>query len=504
MPIASPLPSGTVTFLFTDIEGSTRLWENYPELMQVAVARHDALVHQAVERHHGTVFKTTGDGIAAVFATAFDALHAALTAQQALLMEPWPDSVPLRARMGLHTGVAEQRNNDYFGPVLNRTARLMSVGHGGQTLLSATTQELCRDTLPPLVRLHLLGEHRLKDLIRPETIFLLVHPTLPDPVSFPPLKSLDNPAMPHNLPRQITSFIGREKQLAEVTVLLSHTPLLTLTGSGGTGKTRLALQVAADMLDPGRFPDGAWMVELAPLSDPALVPQAVAHVLGVQERLGQPLTQTLSDFLKAKRLLLLLDNCEHLIQSCAMFASELLRSCSGVTLLATSREPLNIRGEQIYRVPSLSLPDLKSVQTLTLDSLSPFEAVRLFIDRAILAHPGFTVTNANAPALAQLCYRLDGIPLAIELAAARVRSLSIEDINARLGSRFRLLTSGDRSALPRQQTLRALIDWSYDLLSENEKILLGRLSVFAGDGHWRRQRQSAGSPPSKTGRFSTC
>ncbi len=468
------LPDGTVTFLFTDIEGSIRLWDEHPQAMRPALARHDALLRQAIEDNDGAVFKTVGDAFCAAFAIAPDALAAALAAQRALHAEPWPEVLSLRVRMALHTGAAELRDEDYFGPPLNRVARLLSAGHGAQALVSAAAQELIRDALPASCSLLSLGEHRLRDLSRPETVFQLLHPDLP--AEFPPLKSLDNPQLPNNLPEQITSFIGREKDIQAVKSLLDKTRLLTLTGSGGCGKTRLALQVAADVLED--CPDGAWFVELASLADPALVPQTVAQALGVREEPGKPLMQILAAALKAKRLLLVLDNCEHLLAACAQLVDTLLRSCPGVRVLASSREGLGIAGETVYRIPSLSLPDLK--QRATPQSLSAYESVRLFVERAMAALPAFAVTNQSAPALAQLCVRLDGIPLAVELAAARVRSLSVEDINNRLGHRFRLLTGGSRTALPRQQTLKALIDWSYDLLSEQEKTFLARLSVFAG------------------------
>ena len=467
-------PTGTVTFLFTDIEGSTKLWEQHPDAMRPALARHDDLLRRSIEASGGYVFRTVGDAFCAAFPTASQALAASLFAQLALAAEPWETETPLSVRMALHTGAAEERGGDYFGQPLNRVARLMAAGHGGQVLLSEVTHGLVRDALPPNVSLSDLGRHRLKDLGRPEQVFHLRHPSLP--AEFAPLRSLDNPALPNNLPQQTTSFIGRERQVAEVEALLGKTRLLTLTGAGGSGKTRLSLQVAADLLDGEG--DGVWLVELAALSDPALVPQAVADVLRVKEQAGQPIRRTLVEALKPKRLLLLLDNCEHLISACASLAADLLRACPGVHLLASSREPLNVAGEQTYRVPSLSMPDPKQAQTA--EGLSQFEAVRLFIERAQAVQPSFAVTNANAPAVAQVCLRLDGIPLAIELAAARVRSLSVEEINARLDSRFRLLTGGSRVALPRQQTLRALIDWSYDLLTAQEKLVLLRTCVFAG------------------------
>ncbi|MSP12304.1 MAG: adenylate/guanylate cyclase domain-containing protein [Chloroflexi bacterium] len=474
----SDLPSGTVTFLFSDIEGSTRLWQQHPEAMKTALARHDTIVRSTIESHDGYVFKTVGDEFCAAFPTALPALAAALAIQRALTAEDWtagaglPRPAAIKVRAALHTGAADVRDGDYFGATLSRVARLMAAGHGGQTLLSAATQELVRDNLPADVTLQDLGERRLRDLVRPEQIFQLVAPDLPS--DFPALRTLD--AFPHNLPVQLTSFVGREKEMAEVKRLLTKTHLLTLTGVGGTGKTRLSLQVAADLLDT--FPDGVWLVELAPISDPALAPQAVAAVLGVREESGRPLLATVTDYLRAKSLLLILDNCEHLVAACAQVAETLLRACPHLKLLATSREALGIAGEVPFHVPSLSLPDPQHLSAVA--ALSQYEAVRLFIERATTVKPDFTVTNQNAPAVAQICHRLDGIPLAIELAAARVRAMSVEQIANRLDDRFRLLTGGSRTALPRQQTLAALIDWSYNLLSEEERILFRRLSVFAG------------------------
>lgn len=470
------LPVGTITFLFTDIEGSTKLWELFPNDMPVALARHDALLRAAISENNGYIFKTIGDAFCAAFSTAPEAMLAALAAQHAIHNETWSVSAPFRVRMALHTGTAEVRDNDYFGQPLNRLARLLSVGHGGQILLSLAAQELVRDGLPVGVSLRELGTHRLKDLARPETIFQLCHSALTN--EFPPLRSLDNPSLPNNLPEQVTSFIGREKETAEVRELLSRVRLLTLLGSGGCGKTRLSLQVAAELLE--EYPDGVWFVEFAALTDPALVPQAVAKVIGVREEVGKTLTQTVVDHLKPRRVLLILDNCEHLINACADLATILLRNCPQITMLASSREGMGISGEQTYRIPSLSLPEASTASAQTPESLTQYEAVRLFIDRAVAVQSTFAVTNASAPAVAQLCMHLDGIPLAIELAAARVRSLSVEEINSRLDNRFRLLTGGSRTALPRQQTLRALIDWSYDLLNPVEKRFLARLSVFAG------------------------
>jgi predicted ATPase/class 3 adenylate cyclase len=476
----TPGPTGTITFLFTDIEGSTRLWEEHPEAMREALGRHDALLREAIGAHHGRVFKTVGDQFCAAFATAPEALAAALTGQRALQAERWPGTGPLRVRMALHTGTAEAREGDYLGPPLNRIARLLEAGHGGQILLSLATQELVRDHLPGESSLRDLEEHRLKDLTRPERVFQLLHPDL-QANNFPPLRSLA--AFTHNLPAQLTSFIGREQAMAEVKDLLSTTRLLTLTGSGGCGKTRLALQAAADLLE--EYPDGVWLVELAALADPALVPQSVAAALGVREEPNRPLLATLVDYLRPKSLLLVVDNCEHLLEACAQLADSLLRTGPELRILASSREGLGIAGERTYRVPSLSLPPVAPTSQSApspsgSSALLEYEAVRLFVERAVFTQPGFVVTDQNALALAQVCQRLDGIPLALELAAARVKALPVEKLNERLDDMFRLLTGGSRTALPRQQTLRALIDWSYDLLAPPEQALLRRLSVFAG------------------------
>ena len=472
------LPSGTVTFLFTDIEGSTKLWENHPEEMRSALALHDEIVRASIEANGGYVFKTMGDAFCAAFATAPEAIAAALDAQQSLFSEPWEIEPPVRSRMALHTGTAQEREGDYFGQPLNRAARLLSAGHGGQTLVSAATQELVRDTLLSSCSLTDLGDAFLTDLTRPERVYQLNHPSLPS--EFPPLRSLNSGELPNNLPQQPTSFIGREKEIADVKALLLKCRLLTLVGAGGAGKTRLALQAAADLLDGDG--DGVWLVELAPVSDPGLVPSLVSQVLRIKEAAGESIQTTLVNALKAKNLLIVLDNCEHVLDACCSLATGILRSCPGAHILATSREPLGASGEQVYRIPSLSVPKQSAAQpqAYTAVSLSTFESVRLFIERAKAVQPSFAVTDANAPSVAQLCYQLDGIPLAIELAAARIRALPVEQVNNRLDQRFRLLTGGSRALLPRQQTLKALIDWSYDLLSDQERLLLARLSIFAG------------------------
>jgi predicted ATPase len=384
----------------------------------------------------------------------------------------WPDGASLRVRMGLHTGEPVTETGGYVGLDVHRAARICSAGHGGQILLSDAVRVLAARDLPPGVSLRDLGAHRLKDLREPEHLFQVAHPDLP--ADFPPLKSLD--VLPNNLPRQLTSFIGREKEMADVTRQLSAASLVTLTGSGGAGKTRLALQVAAEAVED--YPDGVWLAEFAPIADPTLVPKTVASALRVPEQPGRDLTETLIDALRPKAVLLVLDNCEHLLAACADLAAALLRACPQVRILATSREALGVPGEILWRIPSLSVPDIRRLPAS--EDLVLYEAVRLFVDRAVAITPGFTVTNENAPAVAQVCQRLDGIPLAIELAAARVKVLAVEQIAARLDDRFRLLTGGGRMVLPRHQTLRAAIDWSYHLLSETERVLLRRLSVFAG------------------------
>jgi predicted ATPase/class 3 adenylate cyclase len=466
------LPSGTITFLFTDIEGSTKMWERHPAQMGQALAHHDEILRQTIEANDGYVFKTVGDAFCAAFHTAPQAVRAAFEAQTVIEAEPLRESPILKVRMAVHTGAAEVRDNDYFGQPLNRAARLLSAAHGSQVILSDVSHDLCRDALPAGCTLRALGEHRLKDLGRPESVFQLCHPSLR--ADFPALKSIEN--LPNNLPQQLTTFVGRDAEAANLRDLVLKSRLVTLTGSGGCGKTRLSLQVAADVLD--RFPDGAWFVELAPIADPQLVVRAIAAVLGLKDEPGTPPMQKLKEYAREKRLLLILDNCEHLLDACARVTDEILRHCPGVAVLASSREGLGIGGELTYRVPSLSLPSQEQKQSP--ESLAPYGAVQLFIDRAQLHNPAFEVTTQNAAAVASVCHRLDGIPLAIELAAARLKSMSVEEVNQRLDHRFRLLTGGSRTALPRQQTLRSLIDWSYDLLTGAERALLCRLSVFSG------------------------
>ena len=464
--------SAVTTFLFTDIEGSSQLWERDHERMQVALACHDALARAAVESHRGTVVKMSGDGVHAAFEDPFDAVAAVLALQQMLADPAATGGVALRVRCGLHAGRAERRDNDFFGTVVNRAARIANSAHGGQVLLSEAVAALVSGRLPAGVTLRDLGQVRLRDLASPERLHQVMHASLRE--SFPALRTLE--ATPNNLAQQLTSFVGRRRELAEVRTLLRNSRLVTLFGAGGIGKTRLSQQLAAEAMDD--FPDGVWFVELATLTDPRLVPQSVAFVLGVKEEAGRPVVEALLKYVGDRRLLLILDNCEHLIQACAELTTQLLQAGPHVTILASSREHLRVSGEASYPVPALAVPG--AGKTVRLPAMTQYEAVLLFTDRAVAAQPAFQLTEQNAAAVADICQRLDGIPLALELAAARVRTLSVEMIAARLGDRFRLLSGGNRTALPRQQTLRALIDWSYDLLTENERLLLCRLAVFAG------------------------
>jgi predicted ATPase/class 3 adenylate cyclase len=470
----SNLPSGTVTFLFTDIEGSTRLWQEKPAAMAVSHARHDAILRQSIESNNGMIFQTVGDSFSAAFSDALDSLRAVLSAQRRLQDEPWGETGAIRVRMGVHTGTARisaDGSNQYQEgyTTIASTQRVMAVAHGGQVLFSQTSQDLLQNFLPENVTLLDIGEHRLKDLRSPLRLYQLVAPDLPQ--KFPPIPSLNT--LPNNLPIQLTNFVGREKELAEVENLLAGTRLLTLTGPGGTGKTRLSLQAAAAVLEA--FPQGDWLVELAPVADPHIVVQAVANVFNLREMPGRSLLDALVDFLHYKTLLLVLDNCEHLIEACARLADSLLRFCPNLKILVSSRESLGIAGEAVYPVPSLSLPG-----TVSLADLERSEAVHLFVERARAVSPTFRLERENAEAVAAICRRLDGIPLAIELAAARVKVLPPSQIASRLDDRFRLLTGGSRTALPRHQTLKALVDWSWALLSDSEKILLRRLAVFSG------------------------
>jgi predicted ATPase/class 3 adenylate cyclase len=467
------LPTGTITFLFTDVEGSTRLWERNPEGMSKALSHHDELIPNAVEAHDGFVFKTVGDAFYAAFSTAAKAVEAAIDAQKSLLTEKWEETGPIKVRIALHTGTAEERGGDYFGPTLNRAARLLSAGHGGQVLLSLSTQELVGDQLPLGAGLRDLGVRRLKDVLGPEHIFQLTAPELP--ASFPPLNTLD--VRLNNLPIQPTPLLGREREVAEIADLLRHADvrLLTLTGTGGTGKTRLALQSAADLID--EFEDGVFLVALAPISDPELVASTVAGALSVSESAGRPLKEDLRDFLSTKELLLVLDNFEQVVDA-APLVGVLLSSCPGLKVLATSRTLLRIYGEHEYAVRPLELPDPDHLPPI--ETLRQYEAIRFFTERARAGNAHFSLTNENALAVAEICARLDGLPLAIELAAARIKLLSPQAMRSRLGNPLKFLTGGARDLPERQRTLRGAIAWSHALLDESEQVLFARLSVFSG------------------------
>ena len=467
------LPTGTVTLLFSDIEGSTRLWGKAPDAMALALRRHDELLRLAIEGSGGYVFKTFGDAFCAAFPSAKEAVQAAGQAQRAIAAEQWPKEAVLRVRMALHTGECEERDGDYFGPALNRVARLLAVAHGGQVVLSRATTEMVRDYLPAGVGLRDLGTHRLKDLGRPEEVFQLEIESLEE--EFPPLRSLDNPDLRHNLPEMVSSFVGRDDEVVALRQLIDVSRLVTLTGAGGVGKTRLALQVAAELLDGSG--DGVWLVELAAVRDPEAVLAAVASALGIKEQAGRSIHEALLSALADQNVLVVLDNCEHLIGSCAKLAESVVRSCPKVHLLVTSRETLGIDGETVFRVPSLTVPAEGAEE---LSDLAASGAATLFVERARTLATGFILTDEAAPVVGAICRRLDGMPLAIELAAARLRSMSLSQLNDRLDQRFRLLTGGSRTALPRQQTLRAMVDWSYDLLNGFEQAVLRRMSVFVG------------------------
>jgi predicted ATPase/class 3 adenylate cyclase len=472
-PVASrgPLPSGTVTFAFTDIEGSTQRWERDREAMRDAVRRHDVLVRAAIEAHDGHVFKTIGDAFCAAFSRPEDAVAAIVAAQRALVAEDFSAVEGLRVRAAIHTGTSDERGGDYYGPAVNRVARLLAIGHGGQTLVSGVTTDLVQGLMPRGATLHDLGQHRLKDLAYPEQVYQLLAPELER--EFPPLRSLD--VLANNLPRQVTPLIGREREVAEICALLETAPLVTLVGSGGVGKTRVSLQVAANLVDGSG--DGVWFVELAPIVDVTLVPLTIASAVGLTLSERQPPMRGLVEQLAPRRMLIVLDNCEHVVDDVATVSNDILRHCPGVKLLASSREGLGIDGEIVYRMASLDVPP---EDARVASVIQAYGAVELFVTRAKAASRTFSITDANASAIGQIVRRLDGIPLAIELAAARLNVLAPEQLLDRLDDRLRILTGGDRTRLPRQQTLRALIDWSYDLLSEQERAIFRALGTFVG------------------------
>ncbi|MEO6991531.1 MAG: tetratricopeptide repeat protein [Candidatus Baltobacteraceae bacterium] len=466
------LPTGTVTFLFSDIEASTKRWEAHREAMALALRRHDAILREAIERHEGYVFKTVGDAFCAAFQRATQAIAAALDAQHALAAEDFSAVGGLLVRMALHTGDADERDSDYFGPALNRVARLLATCHGGQVLVSGTAAAVIADSMPTRTGLRDLGEHRLEDFAEPARVHQLVADGLRD--VFPALRSSD--ALPNNLPLALTSFIGRDQVVAEITRLVAAFPLVTLVGAGGAGKTRTAVQAGRELLPD--FNAGTWLVEFAALTDPARVPGAIVQTLGLAESPDHPALDVALAHLRGKHLLLILDNSEHVIDAVREAVAAIVRVCPGVRTLATSREALNIAGEHVFRIPSLATPEADPGLTAT--ASMAFGAVALFVDRAVSASPRFVLDDENVPFVAEITRRLDGIPLALELAAARVKVLAPRELAHKLDERFRLLTGGDRSALPRQQTMRALIDWSYELLSNDERALFRHLAIFAG------------------------
>src|SRR5215217_4726413 len=478
MPRSSPpdvaeLPAGTVTFLLTDIEGSTRRWEIEPEAMEVALQRHDRLLAAVIEGHGGAVIASRGEGDSffAVFPSAVSAVEAAGVCQLRLSREVWLTGSALRVRMGLHTGEARVRGGDHVNHTpINRCARVRAAGYGGQVLLTKATRDLVAGYLGSGFGLKELGEFRLRDLAGPEVIYQLTHPELP--ADFPPLGTVAERT--GNLPLQVRSFIGRARELQRTAAALGEARAVTLTGAGGVGKTRLALQVAGQVA--ARFRDGAWLCELAPVREPAGVDDAVAAVFSVTASAGLSTSEALVEFLRGKQLLLVLDNCEHLLEAAAALVDVLQQWCERLVILATSREGLRIEGERLVPVPPLGVPGTDA----DLTAITQAEAVRLFAERAAAVKPEFAVTAENAAPVAAAVRLLDGIALAIELAAARLAAMTPAELARRLERNFAVLGAGRRGTLPHHQTLRATIDWSYQLLAEPEQRLLARLAVFAG------------------------
>jgi len=464
------LPTGTVTFFFTDIEGSTRLLQVLGERWRSILEDHNRLLRAAIREAGGIDLRNEGDSFFAVFRSAPAAVDAASSAQRGLAAHPWPSEAPVRVRMGMHTGEGTVGGDSYVGLDVHRAARIAAAGHGGQVLLSSATSELVRPSLPDGVALRELGQFRLKDLARPERIHQLTIDGLP--AQFPAIRSLETPT---NLPAQRTSFVGRAREVARVKELLRGPGLLTLTGPGGSGKTRLALQAARELLDA--YPDGVFFVELAPITDPRLVPSTIADSVGARAEGARPALDTLKDHVRDREMLVIVDNFEQVLEAATVVA-ELLAVAPRMRILATSREPLHLTGEQELAVPPLSLPDAR--ESAIPDRLARYESVALFVQRASAVDSSFGITEANALAAAELCRRLDGLPLAIELAASRIKVLSPEAILDRLGRRLELLTGGPIDLPPRQRTLREAIGWSYDLLDAPERAVFRRLSVFAG------------------------
>jgi class 3 adenylate cyclase len=463
----SYLPTGVITYLFTDVEGSTQLWQQYSDRMSEVLTRHDALITAVVEEHGGMVVRSRGEGdsLFAVFVRARDATAAACAIQLAILKEPWPAALSIKVRMALHTGESELREHDYYGPVVNRCARLRGIAHGGQVVLSQVTAELVQEALGEDVTLQDMGAHRLRGMERPEQVFQLLHPGLPS--DFPALESLDaQETRRHNLPVQLTSIIGRDEEILEVAGLLPTARLVTLAGAGGSGKTRLSQEIGASVLD--EYPDGVWFIGLAALSDPNMLRSLVAETFDVGE-------DALHGFLQGKSMLIILDNCEHVIVGAATLVQWLLSS-PGVSIIATSREPLNLAGERMFQVPPLPIPVDSAVQEILADCPS----VQLFQERARAAQPAFELTASNAGAVNQIVRRLDGIPLAIELAASRVKLMQPAEIASRLDGSFKILSGGPVDALPHHQTIERTIDWSYDMLDPDQQKLFRQISVFRG------------------------
>lgn len=465
------LPSGTVTFLFTDIEGSTRLWESSPELMRVSLARHDALVRQAIEDASGYVFKTVGDAFCAAFATATAAIEAATAAQLALVTEPWPPETPISVRIAIHTGAVETRDNDYFGQPVNRVARLLSVGHGSQILISGVTKAMVASDLPKASVLRYLGSFRLKDIEQPEELWQVHTEGLPS--DFPDLRTWAD--VPTNLTGDLTTFVGRRDMVVNIADLVQKHRLVTLTGTGGGGKSRLATEVARSLMS--RFPDGVWLIELAELTDLDDIVRSIQSSLNLPAAAAAQGLTSLVQAIRERNLLLVIDNCEHMLGPVAETVSAILRGSPETRLLMTSREPTGASGEVTRRVPSLELP--KEGET-NIAALMETESVALFVERAQSQAPHFALTQENAQAIVHICRTLDGIPLALELAAARIRALPPQELAKRLEDRFRLLTGGNRGDRQRHQTLRATIEWSYRMISELEREAFEQLSVFAG------------------------
>ena len=463
--------SAPLTFLFTDLEDSTGLWERAPEAMREALATHTEVLAAEIEARHGRLVKNTGDGVMAVFESPADAVNAAVDAQLSIAAASWPKATgPLKVRMGLHTGESEERGGDFFGPTLNRAARVMGIGYGGQILVSDATRGLLLGGVPSEMSLLDLGGHRLKGIASPVGVFQVCYPGLV--ADFPPLRSLST--LQHNLPGRLSSFVGRDQLLVDIQQRLAETRLLTLVGPGGIGKTSLMLRVAEEVVD--EYPDGVWLVELAPVTDANAIPERIATVLGVTEQAGRRMIDTLAGYLASKETLLLVDNVEHLVSGTAEVVERLLVGSPTLNIMTTSREPLLVSGEATLAVPSLTIPDVVEGA----ESIAHTESVELFLERARSVRPDFEVTDDNAASVAELVRQLDGIPLALELAAARLRMLKVEQIAERLTDRFRLLTGGGRTAVPRHQTLEATIDWSWNLLDETERTLLSRLAVFSG------------------------